>query len=247
MAVRRRSDRNKTATKALSAGPAIAALAMMSTAAAAVGAVCFDEIEQNYQWDDGGSTYSSLPNLCPNAPRPAAPQERKWGGSVAIRASGQDAEVIEENYTWVPKWDAQGVCLGVFETVNRRTRIAKGGVLYETKQTDDRPPSLSQRVMRPNEVIYISNIQTVPKPNDPFVQILGNGTIAGQPCQRVGPKQDLGAGRWEMCVFVAPRTCHLAQYLQPLELNGPIYHGVTTLLRYGGRGEVLQPDSIKAP
>jgi hypothetical protein len=225
------------------------------TTAAADGAACFDDIEQSYQWDDGGFHWNAMPDRCPGSSQPASPADRKWGGSVQIRASGQDATVIEEAYSWAPKRNSDsGGCPRFFKTVTRRTRVAKGGMLYETRQTDDGQTQRSQRALRPNEQIYISNIQTVPKPGNPFVQILGNDTIAGQPCQRVASQAVVaGAGSYEMCIFVAPVNCPSARYLQPLELatKGPdgksIWHGKTTSLRYGGRGQVVPPDSIRAP
>jgi hypothetical protein len=218
-------------------------------------APCFDEIEQHYEWDDGGYHWNALPDRCPGSPQPASPADRKWGGSVQIRASGQDAMVIEENYSWAVRRDFQGPgCPRFFRTLTRKTRIAKDGLLYETKQIDDEPPRTSQRPMRTNEVIYISNIQTIPKPDDPFVQVSGSDTIAGQPCQRIASKQSVrSAGSYAMCVFVAPLNCPRARYLQPLELklagaDGQLmWHGRTTLLRYGGHGELVSPDSIKAP
>jgi hypothetical protein len=57
----------------------------------------------------------------------------------------------------------------------------------------------------PHEVIYIANIQSVPKPDDPLVQVLGNDAVAGRPCQRIASKPIVaGAGSYEMCVFGAP-------------------------------------------
>ena len=249
--------RNRTGMKKLT-GPAVCALAICLlpalTTAAADGTACFDDIEQSYQWDDGGFHWTAMPDRCPGSAQPASPAERKWGGSVQIRASGQDASVIEETYSWAPKRNSTGGCPGFFKTVTRRTRIAKRGVLYETRQVDDGQTQRSQRTLRPNEMIYISNVQTVPKPGDPLVQVLGNATIAGQPCQRVASKPLVaGAGTYEMCIFVAPANCPSARYLQPLELTtkGPdgksIWHGQTTSLRYGGHGQLISPTSIRAP
>jgi hypothetical protein len=240
-------------------GPSVYVLAVCllpALAAAAAGSsACFEDIEQSYEWDDGGFHWSAMPDRCPDSPQPASAAERKWGGSVHIRASGQEAVVIEESYAWAPKRNSESAgCPHFFKTVTRRTRVAKGGVLYETRQIDDQQPQKSQRPFGPNELIYISNVHTVPRPGDPFVQVLSNDTIAGQPCQRVASKQSIpGAGGYEMCIFVTPANCPLARYLQPLELStkGPdgkvIWHGRTTSLRYGGRGQVVPPGSIRAP
>jgi hypothetical protein len=242
--------------RAVIEGGILAALLCAATAAAVAGSTaCFDDIEQHYAWDDGGFHWSAMPDRCPGSPPPASPADRKWGGSVQITASGRDAVVIEENYSWAPKRNFQGPgCARFFKTVTRKTRVAKNGVLYETKQIDDEQPQQSQRPLRPDEMIYISNIHAVPKTDDPFVQMMGSDTIAGQPCQRIAPKQSLpGAGTYTMCIVAAPSKCAAAGYLQPLELKtqGPdgrlIWHGLTSLLRYGGRGQVVSADAIKAP
>ena len=235
----------------------LAAVACLLPISASAGgdAACFDEIEQSYQWDDGGFHWSAMPDRCPGATQPASPAERKWGGSVQIRANGADATVIEETYSWAPKrtGDSSG-CPHYVKTVTRRTRVAKGGTLYETKQVDSEAPQRSQRPLRANEMIYVSNIQTVPRASDPTVDARGTDTIAGQPCTRVASKSIVaGAGSYEMCIFVAPPTCRAARYLQPLELmtKGPdgkvIWHGRTTSLRYGGGGQVVPSSSIRAP
>jgi hypothetical protein len=232
-----------------------ASLLSMPPAAGSGETACFDEIEQHYEWDDGGFNWNSLPH-CPGE-QSISPLDRKWGGSAQIRASRHDgmvdAIVIEEEYAWVPPKTGTSQCPFV-KTLTRTTRIAKNRVLYETVQKDDEPPKRSQRNMGPNEIIYIPNIQRVPKPGDSFLQVIGNDTIAGQPCQRVTPKQNIaGAAAFEMCIFVAPIDCPTARYLQPMELkiklpNGQLMtHGRTTLLRYGGRGEVLPTNSIQAP
>src|SRR5882724_6638549 len=234
----------------------IAASLLPALAATAPGnGTCFEDIEQSYQWDDGGFHWNAMPDRCPDSPKPASAAERKWGGSVQIRASGPDAVVVEETYSWAPKRHGDdGGCPRFFKTVTRKTRVAKSGVLYETKQIDDEQPQRSQRPLRANEMIYISNVQTVPKPGDPFVQPLGSDTIAGQPCQRVTSKSSIpGAGSFAMCIFVAPPGCPSARYLQPMELSTKapdgkmFWHGRTTSLRYGGRGSVVPPESIRAP
>jgi len=232
----------------------LAACLLPVLAFAAGDTACFDEIEQSYQWDDGGFHWSALPDRCPGTSQPASPDERKWGGSIQIRANGSDAIVIEATYAWGPKQRADGGCPRFFKTVTRRTRIAKGGTLYETKQVDSEAPQRSQRPLRPNEMIYISNVQAVPRPGDPSVELLGTDTIAGQPCRRIASKQIIaGAGSFAMCIFVAPPTCRAARYLQPLELTTKapdgqvIWHGRTTSLRYGGGGRVVPSNSIQAP
>ena len=174
---------------------------------------------------------------------------------MEVRVSGTDASVIEETYAWMPERNSgSGTCPRFSKTVTRRTRIAKSGVLYESKQVDTGPLQQSRRPLRPNEVIYISNIQTVPRLGDPSLQLLGTDTIAGQPCRRVASKQIVaGAGSYDLCIFVAPANCRVARYLQPLEMSSKspegkvIWHGRTTSLRYGGRGQVVSPDSIRAP
>lgn len=222
---------------------------------AAGDAACFDEIEQNYQWDDGGFHWSAMPDRCPGSPQPASPSERKWGGSVQIRANGADAMVIEETYAWTPprQGDITG-CPHFVKTVTRKTRIAKSGTLYETKQVDSEAPQHSQRPLGPNEMISISNVQQAPRPGDRSVELLGTDTVAGQPCRRVASKPIVaGAGTYTMCIFVAPPTCRAAHYLQPLELTTKapdgtvIWRGHTTSLRYGGGGKLVPSNSIRAP
>jgi hypothetical protein len=216
---------------------------------------CFDDIEQHYAWDDGGFHWTANPDHCPGSPQPASAIERKWGGSVQIQATGADAIIIEEDYAWLPtrKGEVAG-CPRFYRTVHRRTRIAKSGVLYDTKQTDDETPQSTQRPLRDNEIIAISNIQRVPKAEDAFVETLGSDTIVGQPCTRIAPKQGTpAAGLWAMCVFVAPSNCKAGRYLQPMDLvmKGPdgqtVWHGRTSQLQVGARGTVVSPDSIHAP
>ena len=217
--------------------------------------LCFEDIEQTYAWDDGGFHWTANPDHCPQSPQPASAAERKWGGSVKIRATGADAIVIEEDYAWLPtrKGEVAG-CPRFYRTVHHRTRIAKGGVLYDTKQTDDETPQSTQRPLRDNEIIAVSNIQKVPKPEDALVETLGSNTMMGQPCARIAPKQGSpAAGLWAMCVFVAPSSCKAARYLQPIDLvvKGPdgqtVWHGQTSQLQVGARGTVVSPDSIQAP
>jgi len=224
----------------------------LSTFVAQAADPCFVDIEQNYAWDDGGFHWTAYPDHCPQSPQPASAAERKWGGSVQIRATGADAIVIEEDYAWLPtrKGDIAG-CPRFYRTVHRRTRIAKGGVLYDSKQTDDETPQNTQRPLRDNEIIAVSNIQKVPKTEDAFVETLGSNTIAGQSCTRIEPKQGSpAAGLWAMCVFVAPPNCKAARYLQPMDLvvKGPdgqtVWHGRTSELKVGARGTLVSPDSI---
>jgi len=227
----------------------------ISTFVANAAEPCFEDIEQNYAWDDGGFHWTANPDHCPQSPQPASAAERKWGGSVQIRATGADAMVIEEDYAWLPsrKGEVAG-CPRFYRTVHHRTRIAKGGVLYDTKQTDDETPQSTQRPLRDNEIIAVSNIQKVPKAEDAFVETLGSNTILGQSCTRLQPKQGSpAAGLWTMCVFVAPPNCKAARYLQPIDLvvKGPdgqtVWHGQTTELQVGARGTLVSPDSIRAP
>jgi hypothetical protein len=224
------------------------------TAVAAGGAACFDDIEQQYEEDDGGFMWRSMPDRCPGSQQPASPAERKRGRSVEIRASGQDATVIENNYWWGPLRNGpDGECPRYVKHSVQRTRIAKGGTLYETKVSDEEPPKHSQRAMRPHENIYISNMQSVVKPS-PLVEYLGEDTIAGHPCRRVAPKPMVtGASSSEICFFVAPIDCPNAAYLMPLKMttkapDGQVLtQGRTTSLRVGGHGQVVSPDSIRAP
>ncbi len=216
---------------------------------------CFEDIEQIYQWDDGGHHWSVMPDRCPGSSQPAAAIERKWGGNVTVRASGHDAIVIEESYAWMPRRHGDTVgCPRFFKTTTRKTRIAKDGVLYEMTQVDGEPARRSQRTMGAEEVISVTPIAGAPSLGDAYVQVLGASTVAGQPCKRVAPKRALpAAAKYEMCVFVAPARCPLAKYLQPLDLRitGPdgqlLWHAYTTSLRYGARGTVVAPGSIRAP
>jgi hypothetical protein len=243
----------KTLGGPLGGGLAIGLLAAVS-AVAAGGTTCFDDIEQHYEEDDGGFMWRSMPDRCPGSPQPASPAERKRGSSVEIRASGQDAIVIEKNYWWAPKRNGpDGECPRYVKHESQRTRIAKGGVLYETKLSDEEPPKQSQRAMRQHENIYISNMQSVVKPN-PSMEYLGDETIAGQPCRRLAPKPPVGgAAKSEICFFVAPVDCPNAAYLMPLEMTTKapdgqmLTQGRTTLLRVGSHGQVVSPDSIRAP
>ena len=235
----------------------LSSLASSTTAAAAAadGAACFEDLEQHYAWDDGGLQWSLHPDRCPGSSQPASPADRKWGGSVDIRVSGNDASVVEESYAWVISRAFKGPgCPPLTRSVTRTTRVAKSGVLYQTKVVEGVAEPTTQRPLRPGQVIYTNNIQTVPNADDPYIQRAGSDTIAGQPCQRITSKPVLpGTGTFAMCIFVAPRNCPAAQYLQPLELTskGPdgkvTWHGLTSQLRYGGRGQVVSADSIKVP
>jgi hypothetical protein len=216
-------------------------------------AACFDDIEQHYEEDDGGFHARAMPDLCPYSAQPASPADHKWGSSVDIMASGSDAVVIEKSYSWGPQRNAPAGECRLVKHSSQRTRIAKGGILYESKTSDDFPPTHSQRPMRPHENIYIANIQAVVKPS-PSMESLGEDSIAGYPCRRLAPKPIVsGAATSEMCFYVVPIDCPHAAYLLPLELttktpDGQILsHGRTTLLRVGAHGAIISPDSIKAP
>ncbi|GEM_PF-3253701 len=222
-------------------------------AASAAEPLRFDEMEQIYAYDDGGTTFKNLPDLCPSAPKPHLMADRSWGGSVRIRVSGRDASVIEETYFWHAKWAPNGRCLGVTKSVSVATRIAKNEVLYEKVTDENRPVRRSQRAMKPGEVIYVVNVQVTPKLESPDLQKLGDAIIAGQPCRRIAPKSSLlGAGIWNMCILLADQSWPQVHYLQPLDLEtkargGLMLHGRTSLLRYGARGSVFPLGSIKAP
>ncbi len=223
-------------------------------ALAASGATCFTEIEQDYDWSDGGFHWSAMPDRCPDSPQPASPAERAWGGSLKIRVSGAEASVVQVDYAWVPHRDGPaGDCPRFFRSVTTTTKVAKNGVLSETKQIDSEPPTTQQRILRGAEMLYIPSVQSVPRANDPFLQVVGEDTIAGQPCQRVAPKPDApGAGTWQTCVYAALPDCRAARYLQPLELimKGPdgqtVLHGRTTHLQVGDRGSA-NPDLHGTP
>jgi len=102
--------------------------------------------------------------------------------------------------------------------VTRKTRVAKGGVLYETRQIDDEQPQRSQRPLRANEMIYISNVQTG-RSRNPLCS-LSQRPIAGQPCQRVTSKSSIPGAR-QLCDvhLVAPPGCPSARYLRSMELS----------------------------
>jgi hypothetical protein len=232
----------------------VTGLLVTSSHALADAAACFDDIEQHYEEDDGGFHWRAMPDRCPGSEQPAAPADRKWGSSVDILASGQDARVIETSYSWGPKRNASdGECPRFVKHTSQRTRIAKGGILYETKTSDDFPPTHGERPMRPHENIYIANLQSVVKVS-PSIESLGEDTIAGYPCRRLAPKQIVsGAASSDMCFYVVPIDCPHAPYLLPLELTNKtpdgqiLSHGRTTLLRVGAHGAVVPPDAIKAP
>jgi hypothetical protein len=230
----------------------VAGLLTAGCAAAAPGS-CFTDVEQDYEWDDAGFNLSAMPDLCGSG-QPASPSERRWGGSMKIRASGNDASLVQQTYAWVPERNGPAVdCPRFFRTVTTTTKVAKNGVLTETRQVDGEAPTTKTRKMHGTEMMYVANLHSVPRPNDAFVEVSGSDTIAGQPCQRVEPKAGTpGAGTWQMCLFVAPVDCRAASYVQPLELltRGPdgrtFIHGRTTRLLLGERG-LVAPDSIRAP
>jgi hypothetical protein len=214
---------------------------------------CFEEIEQQYAWDDGGLFWKSVLGGCPGSPQPAAPADRATGGNLTIRASGSDAMVIEEGYAWVPHTDDPGAgCLRYYKSITKVVRVAKDGRFHETRQVDGAPAKTTERALRPGELLSTSGIHMALRPDDAFVENLGADTIAGQPCQRVTPRSGTpGAGSSESCVYVAPKDCRLARYLQPLDLvtRGPGHevaiHGRTTLLKVGARGKVFASDAIR--
>jgi hypothetical protein len=229
----------------------IAVLALLAVAPPAAN-LCFDEMEQHFEWDDGGLQWRLHPLLgCPNA---AADADHRWGGSLEIRASGPDASVIEENYAWVEDGDPQtGRCLRVYKSITRRTQVLTNGVLTEVRQTDQQPPHRSERPVPPPGRIAVGRM-VVPSPTDPNFDRPGTETIAGHSCQRFAMTHiPPGGASTTACVVDVPIACPIGRYLQPLEYtitlpDGQVsVHARTTSLRYGDRGSVLPAGAISPP
>jgi hypothetical protein len=200
-------------------------------------------MDQSYEWDDQGTNWQSLPirqAICPDE----EPKDPRWGGSIQIHVSGDDATVIEDTYSWTidPKGDVAGPCWHVRKSTSHRSRILKNGVLSEISESTERPPQHSEKPYPPPRRIVIGGITTLPTADDRFLDRLGDATMAGHTCHRVAPKASVtGTGaRFELCIFELPRSCKLSSYVQPLELTvtqpgGQVTtHGKTTSLHFGG-------------
>jgi hypothetical protein len=142
----------------------------------------------------------------------------------------------------------------LYKTVTRHTRIAKDGVLYDIRKTDDKPAVTSQRKLQGTQQIPFSGISTAPPADSPDFKQLGNDIIAGQPCVRfVSTSRTPGAATTTLCVFLSPRSCPRSHYLQQLEQKtvAPdgtvVVLGRTSELLIGKIGEVLPKNSIVAP
>jgi hypothetical protein len=235
--------------------PHIAALTLLAAATVAASApteLCFDEMEQRFEWDDGGLQWRLHPLLgCPNA---SASDDHRWGGSLEIRASGTDASVVEEDYAWVLEGDpATGRCLRVYKSVTRTTTVLKNGVRYEVRQTDQEAPHRSERPMPPPGRIPVGHM-VVPSPTDPNFNLLGTETIAGHTCQRLTMTHiPPGGASTTACVVNTPITCWVGRYMQPLEYTITLPDGQvltrarTTVLQYGARGSVFPSGAISPP
>jgi len=211
-------------------------------------------MSQIYAWDDQGLLWRSMRH-CPGEPPPESWVGRELGGRITIEASGQNVSIVEENYAWAPHADSPpGACPVFYKTVTRKTHVAKDGIVYESRQTDDQPPVTSQRVLHGTQIMYFGSLSSVPRSGAAGIQLAGTDTIAGHPCQRMvlgGGVQ--GAATISLCVFAIPRSCFLSHYVQVLEQKnvGPdgtiSILGRTLELRLGHIGEVLPKNAITAP
>jgi hypothetical protein len=217
---------------------------------------CFDDLDQHYEYDDGGFAWSQRPGICTDE-KSIPPSSRINGGSIDVRVSGDNAVVTEIQYDWSPPSHSAMAtsCPHSIRNESKRTRIMTGGVVYETTVETDAPTRTSQRPARPNELLFVSRVQRGVNPG-PQVDDLGQDTIAGHTCRRLSPKGTVDgvAHAFEICILLNGPDCRKADfYILPLELTqkspggGILFHGKTTILRYGGLGTVVQPGSIHAP
>jgi hypothetical protein len=254
-------QRVKTFTAAVIAVAAQGALAAQQPPAGTI--PCYADMAQDYEWEGQAGKGAPSPLAgCPGAPAWTQQWSIKEGGRVQIRLRGRDLAATTEAYGWGPQFDGTGACTGVKKFTTKMTHVVKNGVQYDLTIATDKPAERSTE-----KVVDIRQALTIPgdphrsivpfvSKGDPYLEIVGTETIAGQVCKKVTRRADQlppGSSHFMLCQMDIPEQCVLSFLAEPLEMivtapdGTEMTHGRTTLLQFGSRGQVVPADAITPP
>jgi hypothetical protein len=224
---------------------------------------CYADMAQDYEWETHSGKGMPGPFAgCPGAPAWTQQWYLQTSGRVQIRLRGQELLATVEDYGWQPQFDGTGACTGVKKFTTKMTHVVKNGVQYDLTIATDKPPERSTE-----KVVDIRQALTIPgdphrsivpfvSKGDPYLEIVGTETIAGQVCKKVSRRADQlppGSSHFMLCQMDIPEQCVLSFLAEPLEMivtapdGTEMTHGRTTLLQFGALGQVVPADAITPP
>jgi hypothetical protein len=212
--------------------------------------LCFEELVQVYEWNDGGFDWRTARKICEGPLANDPGNKARTEGRIEVTYRDGDVRVVSSTSRWTIEHTDGRPCAGARQLQMTETKVLRDGQLHIVKTKAGREVERSSKPAHANASITVAGMPRVP-PNDPQVAVSGNEPAFGYQCQRVQPRANPGMS---LCTLPVRSSCKSRSAMQPIEMRivDPVSHtviheGKTTEFRTGKSGSLVKPQDIVVP